>query len=121
YLMRHMMILLIALLLSATSCPAFAQACAGDCDGSRSVSVDEIVRGVNIALGTIALSQCEAFDVNHDQAVTVDELLAAVNAALNGCPPDDREAFIVLTNFSEGSFGTISLDTPRQVTKASAQ
>jgi hypothetical protein len=47
--------------------------------------VDELIQGVNIALGTAALETCGAFDANHDGSVTVDELVIAVNKALNGC------------------------------------
>lgn len=65
-----------------TSAP---QACTGDCDGDGSVTVDEVVRGVNIALGTLAVTECQAFDQNADTLVTVDEIVAAVNRALNGC------------------------------------
>jgi hypothetical protein len=59
--------------------------CVGDCDGSVSVTVDELVRGVNIALGSADIHDCVAFDIDHDNQVTVDELVAAVNRALNGC------------------------------------
>jgi hypothetical protein len=60
--------------------------CVGDCNGNDFVSVDEILTGVNIALGNLNVSACDSFDVNGDGMVTVDEILAAVNAALNGCP-----------------------------------
>jgi hypothetical protein len=60
--------------------------CIGDCNDDGAVTVDELVTGVNIALGLIPVDACPAFDPSHDGAVTVDELLAAVNTALNGCP-----------------------------------
>jgi cysteine-rich repeat protein len=63
-----------------------AARCTGDCDGSGAVTVDEVLTGVNIALGNAPLDTCSAFDANGDHAVTVDEILAAVNNALNGCP-----------------------------------
>jgi hypothetical protein len=59
--------------------------CVGDCDRSGAVTVDEIVRSVDIALGNSALSGCPAIDGNNDGQVTVDELVVAVNNALNGC------------------------------------
>lgn len=59
--------------------------CTGDCDGSGDVTVDELITGVSIALGTAALESCPAFDLVDDGAVTVDEILTAVNAALIGC------------------------------------
>jgi hypothetical protein len=59
--------------------------CPGDCDGDGSVSVDELVRGVNIALGMTASADCPALDTNDSGAVEVDEIIAAVNAALGEC------------------------------------
>jgi hypothetical protein len=49
------------------------------------VTVDQILTMVNIALGSTPLLNCEAADANHDSQVTVDEILTAVNNALNGC------------------------------------
>jgi hypothetical protein len=49
------------------------------------VTVDEILTGVNIALGTVPLDQCRPLDGNNDGKVTVDEILTAVNNALGGC------------------------------------
>jgi hypothetical protein len=49
------------------------------------VSVDELVRGVNIALDTTTLDRCPEFDCNGNGHVTVDCLVKAVNAALHGC------------------------------------
>jgi hypothetical protein len=60
--------------------------CTGDCDGLGTVTVDELVKGVNIALGNSPLTECPSFDTNDDDQVTVDELVDAVNNALNGCP-----------------------------------
>ena len=67
--------------------PGFASIipCVGDCANDDRVTVDELVKGVNIALGTTSVSECHAFDRSGDERVTVDELVAAVNKALNGC------------------------------------
>lgn len=62
-----------------------AQTCTGDCDGSGGVTVDEVVTGVNIALGSRNVSECPAFDSSNDGSVTVDEILQAVTNALDGC------------------------------------
>ncbi|HVM95074.1 MAG TPA: hypothetical protein VMT89_01740 [Candidatus Acidoferrales bacterium] len=62
-----------------------AAACVGDCNGDGEVTIDELISGVNIALGTTDLSVCPAFDSNGDGEVTIDEVLTAVNSALNGC------------------------------------
>src|SRR5262245_38594897 len=64
-----------------------AQTCAGDCAGDGSVTVDDLVRGVNIALGLQPLSNCTAMDSDGGGTVTVGELVRAVNSALRGCPP----------------------------------
>jgi D-alanyl-D-alanine carboxypeptidase len=70
--------------------------CVGDCDGLGTVTVDELVVGVNIALGNAGLDKCLSFDENGDDEVTVDELVAAVNSALNGCVPGfDKAALSV--------------------------
>lgn len=59
--------------------------CIGDCDGDGSVTVDEILKMVNIALGS-PVEECPAGDRDGDGAITVDEILAAVANALRGCP-----------------------------------
>ena len=61
-------------------------ACVGDCSGDGIVKVDELIKGVNIALGSLDLTECPAFDRNKDLVVKVDELIAGVNNALTGCP-----------------------------------
>jgi hypothetical protein len=56
--------------------------CVGDCDGNGSVTVDEILTMVNIALGNAPCSDCVAARC----PVTIDQILTAVNNALNACP-----------------------------------
>ncbi len=65
-----------------------ATACIGDCDGDRLVPINELIVGVNVALGRAPVESCAAFDRNRDSQVTIDELLAGVNNASGGCPPD---------------------------------
>lgn len=62
------------------------ETCSGDCNGDGTVTVDELIRGVNVALGTAAVDTCAAMDGNADGTVVVNELIAAVNRALSGCP-----------------------------------
>ena len=62
-----------------------AAPCVGDCNGNGTVTVDEILTMVNIALGNARVDDCLAGDVNDDGQITVDEILTAVNNALNGC------------------------------------
>lgn len=61
--------------------------CTGDCNANDTVAIDELVLGVNIALGTQPASACLAFDRNRNDRVAIDELVAGVNNALDGCPP----------------------------------
>lgn len=66
---------------------ANGQSCTGDCNEDGAVTVDEIITGVNIALGTVELAGCLRFDGSGDQQVTVDEILQGVTVALEGCQP----------------------------------
>jgi sugar lactone lactonase YvrE len=76
-------VMLSGLMLQAA--PARA-ACVGDCDGDGSVTVDEVLQGVNIVLGVAPMAQCPVFDRNGFGDVAVDDLIASVSAALEGCP-----------------------------------
>ena len=61
-------------------------ACRGDCNHDGRVTVDELVRGVDLLLGSqVASEACSALDANADGIVSVDELVAAIAAALEGC------------------------------------
>ncbi len=62
--------------------------CIGDCNGDSEVTVDEIVRGVGIALGANSIELCRSLDRTGDGEITVDEIIQAVNNALNGCSPE---------------------------------
>jgi hypothetical protein len=59
--------------------------CTGDCDATGLVTVNELIRGVNIALGNSDVVDCASFDVDGDGLVEVNELVRAVNNLLNGC------------------------------------
>jgi hypothetical protein len=64
---------------------AASATCVGDCDDSGTVTVDEIVKGVDIVLGERSLDQCPPLDCNGNGQVTVACLVQALGAALNGC------------------------------------
>jgi hypothetical protein len=49
------------------------------------VAINELVIGVNIALGSAALNACPSYDTNGDGTIEVDELITAVNNAQAGC------------------------------------
>jgi hypothetical protein len=59
--------------------------CAGDCDSSQNVSINELVLSVNIALDRAPLSTCINVDRDGSGLVTIDELVASVNNALRNC------------------------------------
>lgn len=80
---------LLAMLLAsspAEACRSTVCWCVGDCNADVTVSVDELVSGVNIALGTKDLAMCVAFERTPDGYITVDELVLGVHNALHGCP-----------------------------------
>ena len=60
--------------------------CAGDCNSDGMVAINELITGVNIALGSQPVSVCPSFDVSRDGTVAINEIISAVNNALNGCP-----------------------------------
>ncbi len=73
-----------ATLATATSTPEVV--CVGDCDGSGVITIAELIRAVNIALGNTSLDNCPNADGNGDGEVAINELIRAVGNALNGCP-----------------------------------
>lgn len=64
--------------------------CVGDCNGNCIVAVDEIIRGIGIALGESSLSSCEAIDASRDGELSIDEIVRGVDAALHGCCGDGK-------------------------------
>jgi len=85
---RHLLgVLCTGIAFAVIAVPPAAAQCPGDCGDDGVVSINELIRAVNIALGRGALEECQAADVNRDGAVRITELVAAVNAALGGCPP----------------------------------
>jgi DNA-binding beta-propeller fold protein YncE len=58
--------------------------CAGDCNGDDTVAINELILGVNIALGTAALDACATL-AGGDGRVDIADLIGAVNRALSGC------------------------------------
>jgi len=60
----------------------------GDCDNGGTVSINELVLGVSIALGGAPLDACPAFDQDGSGQVEINELVAATRNALAGCDAD---------------------------------
>ncbi|MCK6553755.1 hypothetical protein L6Q96_04100 [Candidatus Binatia bacterium] len=57
---------------------------AGDCDRSGSVTIDDLLTMVNVALGDAPTTSCEAGEVTCDDRITIDEIVVAVNNGLTG-------------------------------------
>jgi hypothetical protein len=74
----------LAALAAALPSVARAQECIGDIDGNGQVLINELIIGVNCALGTVT-PNCGRFDANDNGAVTIDELVRGVNNALGSC------------------------------------
>jgi len=77
--------LIAATVLLSTAMRAPAQPCPGDCNGDGSVTIGDLITGVNIALDRAPVGNCSSLDTNSDGKVTVSELIAAVHRALEGC------------------------------------
>jgi hypothetical protein len=59
--------------------------CTADCDSSGAVTIDELVRAIDIGGGRSYFLDCPAADRDRDLRVTIDELVHAVHSALFGC------------------------------------
>ncbi len=59
--------------------------CVGDCGRDGTVTIEELVKVVNIALGNALVTGCSAGDAGGNGEITIDEILKAVNHTLNGC------------------------------------
>ena len=88
YVSESIAVLVLGAMLSLFSAANAAATCVGDCDMSGGVGVNEIVKCVNVYLGTADLSTCTECDQNGDQLVMINEIVSAVNSYLNpdACP-----------------------------------
>src|SRR5262245_56345612 len=75
-----------ALALAAPSEAGLTQPCVGDCDGSHSVAIDELIVAVSFALGNQPLGACPSFGCEEGGTISIQCLLRAVRNALDGCP-----------------------------------
>lgn len=85
---RHRRSTLTALLaLTVSAHAASAKTLIGDCNGDGCVRVNELVTGVEIALGAVPASACEAMECNNGGlGIYIDCMLVAVGNALTSCP-----------------------------------
>src|ERR1700675_3851024 len=61
--------------------------CVGDCGGTGSVQINDLILMVNIALGNASLSTCMSGDADASGEITINEIILAVGFALAGCEP----------------------------------
>ena len=94
--------------------------CIGDCSGTHTVAVDDVITLVNIALGTVERAAC-AHGVPSAAEVNVAVIIQAVNSALKGCPapsptptPTASPRGTLVINASEG-VGIISQTPGRPI------
>ncbi len=91
--------------LTALPVSAAPLSCLGDCNGDGAVTVNELVLGVNIALGVAMPAACPQFDRDQDGSVAVNELVGAVQNALAGCPKDGTPNYVVRGKVLQASGG----------------
>ena len=60
----------------------------GDCDRDGATTIDELIRGVAIALDVAPVDSCVAMDSDGDGAIGVDELMRGVGGLMDGCRKD---------------------------------
>lgn len=66
--------------------------CRGDCNADGQVGIEEIITGLEIALGRLSPDDCREMDENEDGIVEVAEVVQAVASALTHCwrrPPPE--------------------------------
>jgi hypothetical protein len=61
--------------------------CAGDCDENGTVTLNELVTLVSIALDSMPIEACGAGNPDGNRAIDLTEIVTAVNRALRGCAP----------------------------------
>lgn len=99
-------------------CQAWSRPRSGDCNRDGVVTVGELIRAVNVALGDAGLDTCPDADIDGaaPPAVRVNELLMAVNAALNGTPdprPRDPGTSLLYVNFNYNDPTPVFFEPPR--------
>ncbi len=67
-------------------CVAMEKPRGGDCNYDNAVSVDEVLTGVDIALGKMSMDDCPDIDVDSNYRVAIEDLVAAAKSATNGMP-----------------------------------
>jgi hypothetical protein len=90
--------------------------CAGDCNGSGGVTINDLIIAINILVGGTDLAVCPAADIDGDGLVAVYESVAATGNAHDGCGshpsgPPGVNAVAVQLGVVAGTAGTqVSFD-----------
>jgi hypothetical protein len=90
----------------------------GDCDHDQAISIDELVTGLDIALGTADLRACPEFDGDDDGVVAIDELTAGIEVALR--PLRDAQESLLYTSLTYSDPLLLSFDPPHALAPAGA-
>jgi hypothetical protein len=107
-------VLLVLALLAPRLVPVVATPlpCPGDCQGDQRVTLEDLLVGINLALGVQPPSACINFDIDKSESVTVDEIVAAIDAALNGCPSATPPATPTESPTQTATFSQTATPTP---------
>jgi hypothetical protein len=83
---------------------------AADCNRDLQVTIDELIRAVNISLGLQPRSSCPQADPDGDQSVEISELVLAVGSSL--APYRDPDESLLYTNLVYNDPAITYLDPP---------
>jgi hypothetical protein len=83
--MRIAVVVVVLVAATVNNLESLAETCVGDCNNDSEVAVNELILGVNIALGSAPLATCPSFDADLNSRADINEILQAVNNALCGC------------------------------------
>ena len=86
----------------------------GDCNRDLQVGVDELVLGVNIALGRAPLANCPHFDADGDRNVCIDELVTRSYRGGQSAPARPEES-LLYTSLTYADPAVVSFDPPMQL------
>lgn len=84
---------------AGSQCNAYEDPEIGDCDGDLSVSIGDLIRGVNVALGNMPIAQCTRMDGDGDGRIAVAEIIRAVRASQTGPVAVDPDDSLIYSSF----------------------
>lgn len=105
-------------------CQALERERACDCNEDGSVTIDELLRAVTIALGSAPVESCVDADYSADDIVSVDELVRGVNAALFDGPPivaRDPESSLLYLSTVYSDMLVLDFNPPRRYDAVAAE